>query len=169
MSEKESYATSRWTLRKLTFLVLLAVSLLLFIQSQNRAVSLNKSQRLLQKRSTLPWIRKCPMINIHLKISSLGSWRCQLHGCWFVAHIGNEKTYSDSLTTVFSQFNIWIWRRLIIRVWIFNLTALINRSVQPFSLSLIKTNRKKWIWKMDSWTEKKKIKNTSSLQQQKKT
>jgi len=33
MSEKESYATSRWTFRKLTFLVPLAVSLLLFIQS----------------------------------------------------------------------------------------------------------------------------------------
>ena len=53
MSEKESYATSRWTFRKLTFLVLLPVSLLLFIQSQKRAVSLNKSQRHLQVRSTL--------------------------------------------------------------------------------------------------------------------
>ena len=42
MSEKESYATSRWTFRKLTFLVLLAVSLLLFIQSKKRAVSLTK-------------------------------------------------------------------------------------------------------------------------------
>ena len=44
-----------------------------------------------------------------------------------------------------SLTSYWIWCRLIIRVWIFNLTALINGSVQPFSLSHIKTNRKKWI------------------------
>ena len=32
------------------------------------------------------------MINIHLKLSILGSWRCQLKGYGFVAHIGDEKT-----------------------------------------------------------------------------